>query len=284
MKKIKLAVSLVAALVLVLAGCGSGGASSDKNKKINLSYVEWDTEVASTHVIGKVLEDQGYKVTYTPLDNSVMWQSVANKESDAMVAAWLPNTHAAQYKKYKSKVDDLGVNLKGAKIGLTVPAYMNVDSIEDLKNQANKKITGIEPGAGVVSAAEKATKDYSNLKGWEVDTSSSGAMTVSLAKALKNKQDIVITGWSPHWMFAKYKLKYLEDPKKSFGDAESIHTMARQGLKKDDPKAYKILDKFNWSKQDIEDVMLEINDGKDPKDAAADWVKKHKKEVSEWTK
>ncbi|MBC1920600.1 glycine betaine ABC transporter substrate-binding protein [Listeria grayi] len=284
MKKIKLAVSLVAALVLVLAGCGAGGASSDKNKKINLSYVEWDTEVASTHVIGKVLEDQGYKVTYTPLDNSVMWQSVANKESDAMVAAWLPNTHAAQYKKYKSKVDDLGVNLKGAKIGLTVPAYMNVDSIEDLKNQANKKITGIEPGAGVVSAAEKATKDYSNLKGWEVDTSSSGAMTVSLAKALKNKQDIVITGWSPHWMFAKYKLKYLEDPKKSFGDAESIHTMARQGLKKDDPKAYKILDKFNWSKQDIEDVMLEINDGKDPKDAAADWVKKHKKEVSEWTK
>ncbi|EUJ29985.1 Glycine betaine-binding protein precursor [Listeria grayi] len=284
MKKIKLAVSLVAALVLVLAGCGAGGASSNKNKKIDLSYVEWDTEVASTHVIGKVLEDQGYKVTYTPLDNSVMWQSVANKESDAMVAAWLPNTHAAQYKKYKSKVDDLGVNLKGAKIGLTVPAYMNVDSIEDLKNQANKKITGIEPGAGVVSAAEKATKDYSNLKGWEVDTSSSGAMTVSLAKALKNKQDIVITGWSPHWMFAKYKLKYLEDPKKSFGDAESIHTMARQGLKKDDPKAYKILDKFNWSKQDIEDVMLEINDGKDPKDAAADWVKKHKKEVSEWTK
>lgn len=284
MKKIKLAVSLVAALVLVLAGCGAGGASSDKNKKINLSYVEWDTEVASTHVIGKVLEDQGYKVTYTPLDNSVMWQSVANKESDAMVAAWLPNTHAAQYKKYKSKVDDLGVNLKGAKIGLTVPAYMNVDSIEDLKNQANKKITGIEPGAGVVSAAEKATKDYPNLKGWEVDTSSSGAMTVSLAKALKNKQDIIITGWSPHWMFAKYKLKYLEDPKKSFGDAESIHTMARQGLKKDDPKAYKILDKFNWSKQDIEDVMLEINDGKDPKDAAADWVKKHKKEVSEWTK
>lgn len=284
MKKIKLAVSLVAALVLVLAGCGAGGASSDKNKKINLSYVEWDTEVASTHVIGKVLEDQGYKVTYTPLDNSVMWQSVANKESDAMVAAWLPNTHAAQYKKYKSKVDDLGVNLKGAKIGLTVPAYMNVDSIEDLKNQANKKITGIEPGAGVVGAAEKATKDYPNLKGWEVDTSSSGAMTVSLAKALKNKQDIVITGWSPHWMFAKYKLKYLEDPKKSFGDAEAIHTMARQGLKKDDPKAYKILDKFNWSKQDIEDVMLEINDGKDPKDAAADWVKKHKKEVSEWTK
>lgn len=283
MKKMKLAIIMLAALVLVLAGCGAGGASS-KNKKINLSYVEWDTEIASTHVIGKVLEDEGYKVTYTPLDNSVMWQSVATKDSDAMVAAWLPNTHAAQYKKYKSKVDDLGINLKGAKIGLVVPAYMKVNSIEDLKNQTNKKITGIEPGAGVVAAAEKATKTYSNLKGWKVDTSSSGAMTASLAKALKNKEDIIITGWSPHWMFAKYKLKYLKDPKKAFGSAETIHTMARKGLKKDDPKAYKILDKFNWSKQDIQDVMLAIKNGKDPKDAAADWVKKHKKEVSTWTK
>ena len=50
-----------------------------------------------------------------------------------------------------------------------------------------------------------------NLSDWQVETSSSGAMVVALDKAIKNKEDIVITGWSPHWMFAKYDLKYLKD-------------------------------------------------------------------------
>jgi glycine betaine/proline transport system substrate-binding protein len=45
------------------------------------------------------------------------------------------------------------------------------------------------------------------LKDWSVETSSSGAMTVALGQAIKNNEDIVITGWSPHWMFAKYDLK-----------------------------------------------------------------------------
>lgn len=52
---------------------------------------------------------------------------------DASLAAWLPVTSAAYLEKYKNQIDDLGVNLEGAKTGLTVPAYMDIDSIEDLK-------------------------------------------------------------------------------------------------------------------------------------------------------
>ncbi|MDL2212295.1 hypothetical protein LJB88_05395, partial [Erysipelotrichaceae bacterium OttesenSCG-928-M19] len=99
-----------------LIGCGSSSAEGDKS--ISLAYVEWDTEVASTHVIAEVLEQEGFNVKTTPLDNAVMWESIANSEADAMVAAWLPATHEAQYEQYKDKVVDLGVNLTGAKIGL----------------------------------------------------------------------------------------------------------------------------------------------------------------------
>ena len=39
-------------------------------------------------------------------------------------------------KDYKGRFDDLGPNLKGAKVGLAVPKYMtNINSIEDLKNK-----------------------------------------------------------------------------------------------------------------------------------------------------
>lgn len=47
--------------------------------------MEWDTEVASTNVIAEVLKQEGFDVTITPLDNAIMWESIANGESDAMV-------------------------------------------------------------------------------------------------------------------------------------------------------------------------------------------------------
>ncbi|OJG28530.1 glycine betaine/L-proline ABC transporter glycine betaine/L-proline-binding/permease [Enterococcus caccae] len=277
---------VIAAVAIIALIGGSTLFSSAKNeeKNISLSYVEWDTEVASTHVVGEVLKDVGYNVSLTPLDNAIMWESISKGETDAMVAAWLPGTHGEQYKQYKDKVDDLGENLKGAKLGIVVPQYMDVNSIEELKDQAGKKITGIEPGAGVVASAEKTQKAYHNLSDWSVETSSSGAMTVALGQAIKNKEEIVITGWSPHWMFAKYDLKYLEDPKGTMGKEETIHTMARKGLEKENPEAYKILKNFHWTKEDMESVMLEINNGTDPTQAARNWIDNHSKEVAEWKK
>lgn len=272
-------------LGFMLAACSGDDSnkSSGDSKDVNLAYVEWDTEIASTNVVGQVLEDLGYNVTLTPLDNAIMWEAVSKGEADGMVAAWLPHTHASQYDKYKSDLDELGENLAGAKIGLVVPSYMNVNSIEDLANEADHTITGIEPGAGITAATDKALEEYDNLSDWNLVTSSSGAMTTSLAKALKNKEEIIVTGWSPHWKFAKYDLKYLEDPKGVYGGEETINTFVRKGLKEDQPDVYSVLDNFHWTSEDLESVMLEIMDGKDPKDAAKDWIEKNADTVAEWT-
>lgn len=283
---------------VILAACSGGtdgGNSSTKgdtdsnaieeSKKVNLAYVEWDTEIASTNVVGKVLEDLGYDVTLTPLDNAIMWEAVSTGKADAMVAGWLPHTHAAQYEKYKDGLVHLGENLTGAKIGLVVPTYMkDVNSIEDLAGQADKKITGIEPGAGIMGATEKALGEYENLNDWELVSSSSGAMTVSLDQAIKKEKEIIVTGWSPHWKFASYDLKYLEDPKGIYGGEETINTFTRLGLEKEMPEAYKVLDAFHWTPEDLEAIMLEINAGSDPEEAAAKWVEENADKVAEWTK
>ena len=282
--------SLIAGLglSLVAAGCAADDTGKEdtvgKGKEIELAYVEWDTEVASTNVIGAVLEDLGYNVNLVPLDNAVMWEAVSTGEADGMVAAWLPSTHGSQFEKYGDQVVDLGENLEGAKIGLVVPEYMDVNSIADLKDEANKTITGIEPGAGVVGAAEQSLEDYSNLSDWNVETSSSGAMTVALKQAIANQEDIVITGWSPHWMFATYDLKYLEDPENSCGEAETINTMVREGLEDDMPEAYQVLDQFHWSTDEMEEVMLDISNGEDPADAAKAWIEENPERVAVWTK
>lgn len=145
------------------------------------------------------------------------------------------------------------------------------------------KITGIEPGAGVVAASEQATEDYDSLEGWEVVTSSSGAMATALGEAIDNEEPIIVTGWSPHWKFQKYDLKYLEDPNGVFGDAETINTMVRQGLEEENPEAYTILDQFNWEPADIESIMLEVSNGAAIEDAAATWIEENSDKVAEWT-
>lgn len=274
---------VVAALVMIgvvaAARIGSGS-----QQEIKLAYVQWDSEVASTHVIAEVLKDQGYKVTLIPLDNAVMWESVARGESDAMVSAWLPNTHRAQYKQYRKELVNLGANLTGAKLGLVVPDYMRVDSIADLSTEAGQTVTGIEAGSGVVTAAEKTVKTYPNLKGWKVTTTSSGTMATALGKAIDQHQLIIVTGWSPHWMFQKYHLKYLKDPRGTMGKTEHVSTMVRKGLKSDMPKAYRILNHFHWTTDDISSVMLDIQNGMDPKKAARKWVKAHPDQVARWTR
>lgn len=270
------------ASAFVLGACGNSESSSESKGKIDLAYVEWDTEVASSHVVGHVLEEMGYDVNLVALDNAIMWEAVSTGEADAMVAGWLPGTHAAQYEKYGADLVDLGANLEGAKIGLVVPAYMDVNSIEELTAEAGKTITGIEPGAGIMSATEKAVAEYANLADWTVQSSSSGAMSVALDQAIQNEEDIVVTGWSPHWKFASYDLKYLEDTKGAYGGAESIHTFVREGLEDDLVEAYNLLDAFNWTVEDIENVMLNIQDGMKPEEAAEKWVEANRSVVDTW--
>lgn len=153
-----------------------------------------------------------------------------------------------------------------------------------ISDKVKHTITAIEPGAGIVQATENAVEEYDSLSGWKIETSSSGAMVTQLDDAIKNKEPIVITGWTPHWMFQTYDLKYLDDPKKVFGEEESIHTMVRKGLKEDNPEAYLLLDQFNWEISDMESVMLEIQNDVEPKTAAENWVKANSDKVAEWTK
>lgn len=283
-KLLKIGIAFICLIVLTACGLENEDTKNTDKGEINLAYVEWDTEVASTHVVGQVLEDLGYKVTLTPLDNGIMWEALANGEVDGMVSAWLPQTHAPQVEKYNNKIENLGENLTGAKIGLVVPSYMDVDSIEDLTNQANQTITGIEPGANMMATTENAYKEYKNLEGWNVLTSSAGAMTAALSQAISNNEEIIITGWSPHWIFNAYDLKYLDDPKGLYGDEEYIGTFARNGLKEDASEAYSVLDRFNWSAEDIESVMFDIMEGMSATDAAKKWIANNQDKVAEWTK
>jgi len=274
---------MMAAGISMTAGVAQ---AQDDKGTIKLAYVEWASTVASTNVVRAVLEEQGYDVEMDSLGAAVMWQAVGTGDSDAILCAWLPTTHGDYYKQVKDDVEDLGTNLEGTKLGLVVPTYTDIDSIDQLNDHADEfdgKIVGIDPGAGLMSQTEGAIETY-GIDNLQLQSSSGPAMTSALASAIQNKEDIVVTGWTPHWMFARWDLKYLDDPKKAFGDAEHIDTVVHKGLKERLPGAYAILDNFHWTPDQMGEVMLmNQEEGSDPYENAKKWVEQNPDVVAEWT-
>ncbi len=144
------------------------------------------------------------------------------------------------------------------------------------------EIVGIDPGAGIMKATASAIEEY-GLEDWTVVEGSGAAMTAALKKAYDKEEPIIITGWTPHWKFSAFDLKYLEDPKGVYGGEENIHTIARNGLKEDMPGVYTFLDQFNWTSDDMGSVMVDINEGTKPEEAAANWIEENPDKVAEWT-
>ncbi|MGP5309591.1 glycine betaine ABC transporter substrate-binding protein [Vreelandella alkaliphila] len=275
------------ASLALIAGTGVAAGSlahAQDQGTVNLAYVEWSSEVASTNVVAAVLEQAGFDVELTSLSAAAMFQALSTGDADAIVAAWLPTTHADYMERVGDNIEDLGMNLDGTKLGLVVPAYTDVDSIADLNDNAdsfNGEIIGIDPGAGLMALSEEVVDTYD--LGLRLRSGSGATMTAALSSAINNEEDVVVTGWTPHWMFARFDLKYLEDPENVYGGAEQIHTVVRQGLKDDMPEAYAILDAFEWTPEQMGEVMLmNQEDGSDPYENAKQWVEDNQDVVEQW--
>jgi len=258
-------------------------------KEITIGWTAWSDAEAVTRITKQILEQKmGYTVKMQLLDIALQYNALTKGDIDMMEMAWLPKTHADYYAKVKNKVDDLGVLYSGASLGWVVPDYIpksQLNSIADMKKAAVRKkldgkIVGIDPGAGLMRLSKKAIKDY-GLSNYKLIDSSGAGMTAALKRAVTRKKWIVVTGWRPHWMFGAFKLRYLKDPKKALGGAESVHALARKGFKKDDPKVAAFVSRIKFPLGMLEKVMYNAQQTSYPK-AAAKFIKEHPKMVNYW--
>lgn len=263
------------------AGC----AKNDEEKKIKLAYVNWAEGIAMTNLAAVILEDKlGYKVDLTMADAAPVFTSLANGNSDVFLDVWLPVTHKKYLEQFSDKIVDLGMVYENALLGLVVPSYVNISSIEELN--ANKElfggeIIGIDAGAGLMEAAERAVASY-ELE-FTLRTGSGPVMTAALGKAIAENRAIVVTGWAPHWKFAKWDLKVLEDPKGDFGAVENIHKYSRIGFEADMPDAADFIKAFKLTEAELGNLMDAIENGEgEPKDLARAWMNENEALVNNW--
>ncbi len=303
-KKIIAPLLIIAMMAIALSGCSPAASSSDSasgnapasdsssdkdnqptSKTVKIGVVNWSDCIAITNLVKVILEDDfNYTVETTMVDAGPVYASVASGDYDAYLDGWLPSTHANYMEKFDGKIEAYSTIFEGTKNGLVVPAYVDVDSIEDLnahKDEFDGKIVGIDSGAGIMGQANNAIEDYD--LDFNLQTSSGPVMTAALADAIANEKPIVVTGWQPHWMFGKWDLKFLDDPNKDFGDAEYIKSVVRLGFKEDLPEFAAFLDNFSLSSDQLADLMSRINDSdEDPEVVARAWVQDNQDAVNTW--
>ncbi len=283
MKKMKLYLPVLALLFFSCSGATTQDNENNESREMLMLYTDWSESVAMTHLAQYLLErDLDFEVTLKLTDVETIFNDIAAGDADVFVDVWLPSTHSSYYEKHQASITDLGYNYLDARTGLVVPEYMDIESIEELKNRYADPIIGIDSTAGIMRNAQKVISLY-DLDN-ELIASSDREMSTKLENAVKRRENIVITGWEPHWIFYRYELKYLEDPKSVFNESERIHTIARKGFEEDHPDATEFFERMVLTEKQINSLLFQMRLQPDPVVGVKNWVNENEIVVNKWTR
>lgn len=266
-----------AAAGLVLAGCSSSDDATEPDTSPTATtestedavggdltmavFNGWDESLATSLLWQSILNDKGYNVELAYGDAALIFQGVADGDYDLVTDVWLPVTHADYIDTFGDDIVQLGAWFDSAALTVAVNADAPIDSLTELAEHADEfdnRIVGIEPGAGLTGAVEKAIPVY-GLDDMEFITSSTPAMLAELDKAQKAGENIVVTLWEPHWAYGAYDLKNLEDPEGILGEAEQIYTYSRTGFAEDHPEVAEWFTNFKMDAALLYELENKIN-------------------------
>ncbi|WP_164667238.1 glycine betaine ABC transporter substrate-binding protein [Virgibacillus doumboii] len=289
---------LFTVLVIALAACGStsgsdesGSATDESNEskgKITIGQINWPENIAVTNLWKAILEDKGYDVELQLIEMGPQMAAIAQGDLDVAPEVWLPVQDKSYYEKYKDEADFFEEPwYENGKVGLAVPTYMeDINSIEDLKKNKDKfggEIVGFEPGAGTMLVTEDVIKEYG--LDYELVESSTPAMISSIKSAVEQEKPIVAPLWKPHYVFSEVDLKFLEDPKKTYGGVEKIYMATRDDFSSDFEKVSKWLKNFKLNDKQLGELMLNVKNNEDkPLKGAQKWVKDNQDVIEKWMK
>ena len=279
-------VAAVTALLLALVGCGGssqggGGESGSKDKNVNFAVVQgWTDYTSTTALLSVILKDQGWNVKVTEIsDNAPLYAGLSKGDLDVLSSSWMERTQKSYWDEYGKDLTDLGSYYEDATLFLAVPDYSSVKSIADLPQNAGgmgSRIVGIEPGAGLT----KITKDtvmptYGLDSDYKLVLSSTTAMLTELKRATAAKQEIVVTLWKPFWANQAFPVRPLEDPKKAYGDPESLHVIANKEYAATHPELSNMLANFKLDDEQygtLEDTVVNKFPKGQEEEAARAWL------------
>ena len=275
-------------LLLAAALTLSIGSTALAKDAIKIGWTAWSDAELVTKLAKRILEDRmGYEVELLQTDIAPQYQGLATGSIDIMLMSWQPSTHEDYVKKMGDKVVNLGLLYTHARLGWVVPNYIpegDLKSIADLsklevREKLDGTITGIDPGAGLTRLSKKAIEDYG--LDYELQISSGAGMTAALERAVRRNEWIVVTGWSPHWKFGAYDLRYLDDPKGVLGSFERVHAVARMGFYQDNVEAAGFFSRMQLPIDDLQKAMYDAQETS-YEEAVTKYIENNSKRIDYW--
>lgn len=288
-------IAKIATFLLIAAATFVTPASADgfEEGKIRFGLPPWPGVTMKSEVAAQLFGAIGYETSQTNVGLSFVYEGLSKRELDVFVANWSPS----QDSKIAPHLEDGSVvriarNIDDAILGLAVPQYVwdaGVRSVPDLDKHAEKfeyKIHGIESGSAMNERYEKAIEeDVEGLGDWEVIASSTSGMLTEVDRHTNRDEWIVFGGWKPHWMFAAYDLKFLEDPTDTgiAANKTEVYTVVPSGFEEFDSNAARFLEQFRVGSAIQSKWILEnARKGRDESEVAREWIANNLDVVEKW--
>ncbi|MFF8450624.1 ABC transporter permease/substrate binding protein [Streptomyces leeuwenhoekii] len=277
-------------LVDRLAPVGSGATPAEAERPLDVAWFPWDEDIAVTHLWKNVLERRGYRLNLKQMDVGPVYTGLASGDLDLNFDAWLPHAQKNYWEKSKHDLTDLGTWYEPTSLEIAVPSYVkDVKSMADLKGKADRfdgRIIGIEPGTGQMNILKKQVlPGYGLDEEYEVVDGSTPAMLAELKRAYAEKKPVAVVLWSPHWAYTEYELTKLRDPKKLWGEGNTIHTIASEKFPEQYPQLTEWIKNFRMSEEELGSLESEIKDRGQghEQEAVAAWLEEHPDMVGRMT-
>lgn len=295
--KMLVRVVALAILGLILTACAQQEARNDDSDDssaeeqpaevgtLELCQPPWVNSPPQAHLVKYLIEDNyDWDVSITEADVGLCYESIAADDTDILADSWLPIAHKSYVEEHADEIQPLGVMTPFEASGLHVPSYVPIDSIEELNevgDQFDWEIIGIEPGAGIMEMTEEMIDEYG--LDYELVPSSDFGMTTALGDAIAAEEWIVVTLWYPHWAHIEYDLKRLEDPQLVSGEGTNLHITVHPDLENKAPEVFTLLDGLEIP-EDVwnELIMRTAVEEEDPAVAVSEWAANNEEMIDAW--
>jgi glycine betaine/proline transport system substrate-binding protein len=283
------------AAALLLAGGAAQAADPESCQTVRFSDVGWTDITATTATAAEVLEGLGYETEIEgPLPVPVTYASLKNKDIDVFLGNWMP-TMEADIRPFldDGSVENVRVNLEGAKYTLAVPSYLADQGLKDFADiakfraQLKAQIYGIEPGNdGNRLILKMIDENAFGLEGFELVESSEQGMLAEVTRATESEEPIVFLGWEPHPMNKNFDMTYLSGGDEVFGPnygGATVYTNVRAGYLEECPNVGQLLKNLKFTLDMENEIMGGIlDDGEEPDAAAGSWLAEHPEVLEAW--
>lgn len=269
-------------------------ADPESCKTVRFGDVGWTDIVATTATASVVLEGLGYEPKTTLASVPITFVGLKQDNLDVFLGDWMP-TMKRFIEPYveEGSIQVVRANLTGAKYTLAAPRYVAEAGLDDFadiaqfEDKLDGKIYGLEAGNdGNQVIQQMIDNNAFGLKDFRIVPSSEAAMLVQVARAVRKNEWVVFLAWEPHPMNTKFEITYLSGGDDWFGPnfgGATVYTVVREGYLQECSNVGQFLQNLEFSLTMENEIMKAIMDeNKDPKEAARDWLKENPEILDKW--